>query len=153
MAVADLLEPADAVSLSAGGGRTRDTRLTPSAPGNPTPMVSIHELYRRWLDELWHGNRDVAADLVTEDFVGHWPDRDVTGPADLAAVVRETHAMFTDLSFALEVGPVVEGDLVAARWTGRGRTAQGPMRFVGHDILRVRDGRFAEYWVATRTDS
>lgn len=127
--------------------------LARSAPGNPTAMVSTHELYRRWLDELWHGNRDVAADLVTEDFVGHWPDRDVTGPAALAAVVRETHAMFTDLSFALEVGPVVEGDLVAARWTGRGRTDDGPMRFVGNDVLRVRDGRFAEYWVATWTGS
>lgn len=34
-------------------------------------------LYRRWLDELWNGEDDrldeVAATLVTADFVGHWP--------------------------------------------------------------------------------
>jgi ketosteroid isomerase-like protein len=115
--------------------------------------TSTHDLYRRWLDELWNGGPDAAERLVTADFVGHWPDRDVTGPDGLAAVVGETHAMFTDLSFTLEVGPVAEGDLVAARWTGRGRTAEGPMSFFGNDILRVRDGRFVEYWVATWTGS
>lgn len=109
-----------------------------------------HELYRRWLDELWNGAVEIAADVVTEDFVGHWPDRDVTGPDGLAAVVEQTHAMFEDLSFTVEVGPVVEGDLVCARWTGHGRGADGPVGFVGHDILRVRDGRFVEYWVSTR---
>ncbi|MFD0201110.1 MULTISPECIES: ester cyclase [Saccharothrix] len=114
----------------------------------PTPA---HDLYRRWLDELWNGRPDVAARLVTDDFVGHWPDREVTGPVELADVVGQTHAMFTDLSFRLDVGPVVDGDLLAARWTGRGRTPEGLMTFIGHDILRVRDGRFAEYWVATWT--
>lgn len=116
-------------------------------------MATSHELYRRWLDGLWNGELGAASDLVSEDFVGHWPDRDVVGPAALAAVVAETHAMFADLAFTIEVGPVVEGDLVAARWTGRGRTTEGPARFVGNDVLRVRDGRFVEYWVATATVS
>ena len=33
--------------------------------------------------------------------------------------------LFLDLSFAVEVGPVAEGDLVAARWIGRGRYKGG----------------------------
>ncbi|MCC8243623.1 ester cyclase [Saccharothrix luteola] len=115
--------------------------------------TSAHDLYRRWLDELWNGGPDAAERLVAADFVGHWPHRDVTGPAELAAVVGETHAMFGDLSFTLDVGPIVEGDLVAARWTGRGRTAEGPTSFFGNDILRVRDGLFVEYWVATWTQT
>lgn len=111
--------------------------------------TSAHDLYRRWLKELWNGSPDAAAHLVGDDFVGHWPEREVTGPDGLAAVVGETHAMFTDLTFTLEIGPIVEGDLVAARWTGRGRTPEGTMEFFGNDILRIRDGRFVEYWVAS----
>jgi hypothetical protein len=31
----------------------------------------------------------VADTLVAEDFVGHWPGRDVNGPAELAAMIDE----------------------------------------------------------------
>ena len=30
-----------------------------------------------------------------------------------------------------------------------GRTGQGEMPLLGHDFLRLQDGRFAEYWVAS----
>ncbi len=43
----------------------------------------------------------------------------------------------------------MEGDLVAGRWTVRGQTPDGPMHLFGHDILRLRDGRFIEYWTAS----
>lgn len=109
-----------------------------------------HALYRQWLDELWNGSPQAADSLVTDDFVGHWPDREVRGPEELAATIAETHGMFTELSFTLDVGPITEGDLVAGRWTGSGRGTDGVvLRFIGHDLLRVRDGRFAEYWVAS----
>ena len=64
-------------------------------------------------------------------------------------LIRETRAMFESLEFALEVGPVEQGEFVAARWTGVGRTAEGETPLLGNDILRVADGRFAEYWVAS----
>ena len=41
------------------------------------------------------------------------------------------------------------GNRSAGRWSGVGRTDGGEARFFGNDILRVRDGRFAEYWVAS----
>ena len=109
----------------------------------------LHDLYHRWLDELWGGDLETAAELVTDDFVGHWPQGEVRGPVELAAVVDQTHSLVAGLTFRLEVGPVAEGDLVAARWTGTGRTADGPTTFAGNDLLRVRDGRIAEYWPAT----
>ena len=66
------------------------------------------------------------------------------------------------ISLAVEVGPVAEGELVAARWIGqgsykggmRGATAPAGTRvsFSGHDLLRVQDGRFAEYWVISETE-
>ena len=115
--------------------------------------TSAHDLYRRWLGELWNGTPDAAHELVTDGFVGHWPDRDVHGPAELATIIGQTQAMFTELTFTLEVGPVAEGDLVSARWTGTGRSADGDVSFFGNDILRIEEGRFAEYWTASSAGS
>lgn len=104
-------------------------------------------MYERWLLSLWHGDYDVAAEILTEDFVGHWPDRKVIGRDALVELIRETRGMFSSLEFKLELGPVVDGDLLAARWSGVGR--EPDMKLLGHDLLRVRDGRFAEYWVVS----
>ena len=81
-------------------------------------------LYRRWINELWAGE-PVAAELVSADFVGHWPNRDVHGPDELQVMVDETRTMLTDLRFEVEVEPFVGRDLVAARWIGTGATADG----------------------------
>lgn len=113
----------------------------------------IQDLYRRWLDELWAGQAGAAERLVSEEFVGHWPDRDVHGPHELATTVAETRSMFTEITFELQVGPIVDGDMVAARWTGRGVTPDGRMSFFGNDILRVSDDRFVEYWTASSPGS
>lgn len=93
----------------------------------------------------------MAAELVTDDFVGHWPGRVVRGPAQLQDVVGETHRMLSDLKFVIEVEPFVDGDMLAARWVGTGAAQDGPKRFTGNDILRIEDGRFAEYWTGTST--
>lgn len=116
-------------------------------------MASTHHLYRRWLDELWNGDPSAARDLVADDFVGHWPDRDVHGAEELASMIGQTQDMFTSLRFTLEVGPLVEADLVSGRWRGRGQTAEGELSFFGNDILRVRHGRFVEYWTASSPGS
>ncbi|MEO5964176.1 MAG: nuclear transport factor 2 family protein [Candidatus Limnocylindrales bacterium] len=114
---------------------------------------SARDLYRRWLDELWSGDPGTAERLVSEDFVGHWPGRDTQGPAELAAMIAETRAMFSEITFTLDVGPIVEGDLVAARWTGVGTTPDGTMSFFGNDILRIDGDRFVEYWAASSSGS
>jgi hypothetical protein len=54
-------------------------------------------MYRRWIEELWAG-RPIAAELVSDDFVGHWPDRDVHGPAELQAIIDETRNMLQHLT-------------------------------------------------------
>ncbi len=95
--------------------------------------------------------KPVAAELVSDDFVGHWPGREVTGPDELQAVVDETQKMFSDLTFVVEVEPFVDRDLLAARWIGTGVTSDGPTRFTGNDILRFADGLFVEYWTGTST--
>jgi hypothetical protein len=122
------------------------------------------QLYRRWLLELWNGNLAIIDQIVTPDFVGSWPGRPglVHGPKELADIIGMSRAIFLEVTFAVEFGPVAEGELVAARWIGHG-SYQGGMRgasasagtrvsFSGHDLLRVEDGRFAQYWVISETE-
>lgn len=109
-----------------------------------------HGLYFRWLLQLWHGEFDIAEEIIADDFTGHWPEREVHGREELVAIISETRGMVDDLTFHMDVGPVAEHDLIAARWTGEGTSAEGRMRFFGNDLLRVGgDGRIAEYWVAS----
>jgi SnoaL-like domain len=111
-------------------------------------VTSPRALYERWINELWAG-KPVAAEIVTNDVVGHWPDRQDHGPDELQAIIAETRNMLADLTFAIELGPLIDGDMVAGRWIGRGRSDEGHMSFTGNDILRVEGNRFAEYWTGT----
>ena len=117
-------------------------------PGYELIMTPAKALYERWINELWAGE-PVAAEIVSDDFVGHWPDREVHGPDELQAIIQETRKMLADLTFAIEIGPMVDGEMVAGRWVGSGRSDDGPVQFTGNDILRVEGDRFAEYWTGT----
>jgi hypothetical protein len=61
--------------------------------------------------------------------------------------------MVPDLNFAIQIGPLSDGDLVAGRWVGDGHSSEGPVSFTGNDILPLSgDGqRFAEYRTGTST--
>ncbi|MEV4064649.1 ester cyclase [Nonomuraea dietziae] len=119
------------------------------------------KLYRRWLLEMWNGDFDLADELVSDDFVGHWPGMDVHGPDGLKRALEQGHAPFTNVMVTLDVGPIVDGDTVAARWTFEGDYKGGipgvalpenaRVAFSGHDILRVENDRFVEYWVISDT--
>lgn len=113
--------------------------------------MSAHDLYQRWIDELWCGHIEVAEELVGDDFVGHWPDRSVHGVEELGYLISQTHDMLAPLTFAIEVGPLVQDNLVAGRWRGRGSQDGTPVEFIGNDILRLHEGKFVEYCVASAT--
>ncbi|MFI9554686.1 ester cyclase [Nonomuraea endophytica] len=112
-----------------------------------TSLDMVTNLYERWLLEMWNGDFGLARELVTDDFAGHWPGMDVRGPDELIEVLKQGHEPFTGVKVTLDVGPIVTGDLVAARWTFSGDYQGRPVAFSGHDILRAEGGRFAEYWV------
>ena len=67
-----------------------------------------------------NGDVGVAEEVLASAFVGHWPRRPamVGSREELVVVVEQTRAMLPELRFAIELGPLVDGDLVAARWTG-----------------------------------
>lgn len=122
------------------------------------------QLYERWLYDLWTtADRELAGELVTDTFLGHWPDQDVHGPDELVAVIGQSLSFFADVTTSIDVGPIIEieGDLLAARWSFRGGYAGGmpgataqagtPLVLRGADMLRLADRRFAEYWVSSDT--
>lgn len=121
----------------------------------------IAELYERWLLEMWNGDFRLAHDLVGPGFVGHWPGVDVRGPDELIATLEQGHAPFSGVTVTLDMGPIVDGAIVAARWTFAGSYRGGlpgttvpegtRIAFSGHDILRAEGDRFAEYWVISDT--
>jgi predicted ester cyclase len=115
--------------------------------------------YRRFLEECCNGDYGLAGTLVSDDCVLHVagvPDSRYRGPAGLTAILEGARAPFSSLTFRIAVGPVIENEWVAARWSADGIYAGGfpgakapagtRVAFGGHDFLRHRDGRFVEYW-------
>jgi predicted ester cyclase len=119
-------------------------------------------LVESWL-KLWNGDYSEAEALISSDFVIHAAMLDggdgsgAGGPQGLVGWVGQTRAALPDLDFTVEVGPVVEDDHLALRWSARGTYAGGfpgaaaaagtKVAFTGTDLLRVQHGQLAEYWV------
>lgn len=116
--------------------------------GGLAPLDVRKALYMRWIKELWAGRR-MAREIVSEDFVGHWPTSEVHGPEQLERTIETRRAVLKDLAFVVEVGPFADGDLVSARWVATGSDHNGPARYVGNDILRIDGGKIVEYWNGT----
>ncbi|MER5300224.1 ester cyclase [Streptomyces lasiicapitis] len=134
----------------------------PTTP--PLDHQEAHELYDRWC-ELWRGDFSHAEDILDPDFVVHQARPDGTdsgatrGPARLLPEIEQTMAVFGDIDLTVDLGPIVDGDLIAGRWTLRARYTGGlphatalvgtAVSFSGHDILRVSGGKFVAYWTCT----
>lgn len=126
-------------------------------------MATPEDLYRSWLFELWYGDYAVAERLFTPEAVGHWPTLQVNGPNGFADQIRQSHEMFAEIENTLDVGPIIDDGLVAARWTFHGSYRGGipgatadigtRVAFSGHDIFRIEGDRFAEYWVLSNVQA
>ncbi|MET9409093.1 nuclear transport factor 2 family protein [Streptomyces sp. NPDC002935] len=130
------------------------------AAGKPKAMLDA------WL-RLWNGDYSQAPGIISPDFRVHAALLDggdgsaIRGVDGLVAWIGQTRAAFPDLRFALQVAPLVDGRHASVRWTATGTYAGGfpgaeaapgtGVTFTGTDTLRMRDGRFVEYWVNSDT--
>ncbi|MEV4448954.1 ester cyclase [Streptomyces mirabilis] len=119
-----------------------------------------------WL-RLWNGDFAQAPGIISPGFRVHAALLDggdgssIRGVDGLVAWIGQTRAAFRDLRFTIEVPPLVDGRYASVRWTATGTYAGGfpgakaqpgtVVTFTGTDTLRMRDGKFAEYWVNTDT--
>jgi predicted ester cyclase len=119
-------------------------------------------LWDRWV-ELWNGDLEQGEAIVHPEFelhripAPHIPDSP-GGREYLIAWVGQTRSFFDDLRFTAEVGPIVDGDMVAGRWVAEGDYQGGipgstapagtRVRFHGNDIWRAEGGQVREYWLS-----
>jgi predicted ester cyclase len=118
-------------------------------------------LWSLWAD-LWNGDLTIADQIIAPDFVAHFVPLtggigNVHGPQDLKQWIRTAQSLVPDLHFIVEVGPIIDGNMVVGRWKATG-TYQGSLpgtpanvlgkqvTFTGTDTLRVENGQFVEYW-------
>lgn len=124
------------------------------------------DLLTAWI-ALWNGDYRQAERAISPDFRVHAALLDgsdggaLRGPEGLTGWIRQLRAPLPDLTFTVEVGPMVDGDLMGLRWVARASYAGGfpgaaappgtPVHFTGTDLLRVGDGQLVEYWVSSDT--
>jgi steroid delta-isomerase-like uncharacterized protein len=115
------------------------------------------ELLRKAVEEIWNkGNFDKLKDLVSEDFVIHFPrpGEEIRGPENVKQFYTEMRKSFPDLHFTI-VDLLAEGNKVVTHWSATG-THQGAFRgvpptgkrvtFNAMDIDKIADGKFVECW-------
>jgi hypothetical protein len=123
-------------------------------PGTPEMPVSadraaMDDLVRRWV-RLREGEAALSEGVVSSDFAlfcGESQDGDVSGPAELAALIERQAA--TGTTFATHREPVVDltrGHVALLRTT---KAAADDVTVGGVDLLTVRDGEFARAWSLT----
>ena len=126
---------------------------------NNMPNAALAEPWK----ELWNGDLTLTDKIIAEDFVAHAAPLTGTGSdlirgrEALNGWVSGIHAILPDLSFEIEVGPIVDDDHMVLRWKARGTYGGGfpgaspdavgrEVTFTGTDTLRIADGKLAEYW-------
>ena len=130
------------------------------------PDQDAKQLVDEWV-RLWNGDYARAAAVIAPAFRLHAAMMDggdgsaVDSPQALVSWIAETRAIVADLTFVIQVGPIVDADRIALRWQAMGSYAGGlsgagappgtRVDFTGTDILRVANGRLAEYWVNSDT--
>ena len=128
---------------------------TPAADCAPTSEQDAADVAARWGD-LWdEGDVDLFDELASPDSVHHWGlGDDTTSLADFKDRISTLFAGFSDLRQTNEE-PIVDGDLVAVRWSMTG-TQDGPIfgfeptgaeiTWTGINIFRVECGQVVESW-------
>ncbi|MET8135116.1 nuclear transport factor 2 family protein [Streptomyces sp. NPDC005251] len=155
-----------AATAAADTSTTGPSARTASGPGRHGTARKTKAMLDAWL-RLWNGDYTQAPGIISTDFRVHAALLDggdgsaIRGADGLVAWIGQTRAAFLDLRFALQVAPLVDGRYASVRWTATGTYAGGfpgakaapgtEVTFTGTDTLRIRDGRFIEYWVNSDT--
>jgi predicted ester cyclase len=132
--------------------------------GNMTSSQNA-ALLAQWAD-LWGGNIGLADELVTDDFVTHvaplpWaPDVGKTAGREALKkwISGGYRGLSPDMQFSIDVGPIADEHYMVVRWKVEGTYDGGfpgaspdavgrKVAFTGTDIVRIEDGKFAEYWL------
>ncbi len=126
------------------------------------------KMWQSW-QNLWNGDYASADRIISPDFRLHAvllsgaSDTTIRGPAGLVNWIQQSMGAFNTVDFVTLVGPLIDGPSIAGRWVLTGeyngrvpgaKAAPGTIiSFAGTDILRVENGKIAEYWVSSDVTS
>lgn len=114
-------------------------------------MELAHKLHIGIISDNDH---DLARRIVHDEFVVHGPgadlEKDPRGPDGAIKMAIDDNNMFPDGLTFEHFDTFAGGDKVAFRWVLRGRykDANEPGEAWGIDIIRIKDGKIAEAWLA-----
>lgn len=128
-----------------------------------TVQTENKALWQSWVG-VWNGNLALADAIITPDFVAHFvplpgSPGEVRGAEGLKQWIGPILMGFSNVSFTTDIGPLEGDDKIAGRWIFRG-TYNGGMpgvpaesvgksvEYAGVDILRIENGKIAEYWLS-----
>ncbi|WP_458040860.1 MULTISPECIES: ester cyclase [Bacteria] len=127
---------------------------------------AANSLVSKWVS-MWNGDLDIAGDIIAEDNRVHAAMFDggdgsaVGGVSGMKDLVAQMRALMSDLTFSVEVGPIVDTDHIVVRWVdaghygggipGAGAPVGSEVTFHGTDILRIANDQVAEYWLNADT--
>ncbi|MGW3310322.1 ester cyclase [Streptomyces sp. NPDC001073] len=155
-----------AMTATASDASAKTTTTTVTTARSHDDVQRPKVMLDNWL-RLWNGGYDRAPGIISPAFRVHAALLDggdgssIRGADGLVAWIKQTRAAFPDLRFTEQVTPLIDGRHASVRWTATGTYAGGfpgakaepgtVVTFTGTDTLRMRDGRFVEYWVNTDT--
>lgn len=113
------------------------------------------ELLRIAVEEVWNkGNFDNMKEMVSDDFVIHFPREKIQGLENIKSFYTELRKAFPDINFTI-IDQVAEENKVVTHWTATG-THKGEFKGIpatgqkvkisAIDIDRISDGKFVECW-------
>jgi predicted ester cyclase len=136
---------------------------------NTTPASTrdaANTLVTNWVS-LWNGDVTIADEIISEENRVHAAMFDggdgsaVGGVSGMKDLVMQMRSLMSDLDFAVEVGPIVDGDHIVVRWAATGHYGGGipgagapvgtQVTFHGTDILRIAKDQVVEYWLNADT--
>lgn len=120
-------------------------------------MTDSKELYAAWV-ALWNGSTAAVRQIVAPEFVFHRGNgqQDWHGPDELIQKIQESRAIFSELVFTTEQGPITDGEWLVGRNTATGiyngsmpnasADSGTPVHLAGIDLLRIANGKITEAW-------
>ncbi len=110
--------------------------------------------HRLHMDIIRKNDHALAREIVHSEFVVHGPgadlENDPRGPDGAIKMARDDSEMFPEGMEFEHFDTMAQGDYVAFRWVLRGRykDASESGEFWGIDIIRIKEGKIAEAWLA-----
>lgn len=120
--------------------------------------VSFAGLYRQWI-AIWNGEDFDLGEIFQRDVTVHQMPKQRIGIESVQEMIDQGRAAFDPIQFRIDVDPIFDDHMLAARWTCQGTYTGGlagataepgkQVLFGGIDIWRFSEGKVSDYWVSS----